>query len=92
MPKASIERHFLLENLIIKARSRGAYLPYNANTPYLNTIPVDRQPHYPGDREIERRISSIIRWNALAMVVRANKHSSELRRPYRELPVRRDPL
>ena len=70
--------HFLLENLITKARLRGSYLPYNANTPYLNTIPVDRQPHYPGDREIERRISSIIRWNALAMVVRANKHSSEL--------------
>ena len=70
--------HFLLENLITKARLRGAFLPYNANTPYLNTIPADRQPHYPGDREIERRISSIIRWNALAMVLRANKESSEL--------------
>ncbi len=70
--------HFLLENLITRARSRGAWLPYNANTPYLNTIPVDRQPHYPGDREIERRISSIIRWNALAIVLRANKESSEL--------------
>jgi pyruvate dehydrogenase E1 component len=70
--------HFLLERLITTARMRGSYLPYNANTPYLNTIPVERQPHYPGDREIERRISSIIRWNALAMVVRANQHSSEL--------------
>ena len=70
--------HFLLEQLITTARLRGTYLPYNANTPYLNTIPADRQPHYPGDREIERRISSIIRWNALAMVVRANQHSSEL--------------
>ncbi|MGD0075571.1 MAG: pyruvate dehydrogenase (acetyl-transferring), homodimeric type [Candidatus Binataceae bacterium] len=70
--------HFILENLIGKARERGAFLPYNANTPYVNTIPVDRQPHYPGDREIERRISSIVRWNALAMVVRANKESSEL--------------
>src|SRR6202158_2475420 len=70
--------HFLLEQLITTARMRGSYLPYNANTPYLNTIPADRQPHYPGDREIERRISSIIRWNALAMVVRANQHSSEL--------------
>jgi pyruvate dehydrogenase E1 component len=69
--------HFLLEQLITTARLRGTYLPYNANTPYLNTIPADRQPHYPGDREIERRISSIIRWNALAMVVRANQHSSE---------------
>jgi pyruvate dehydrogenase E1 component len=70
--------HFLLEQLITTARLRGTYLPYNANTPYLNTIPADRQPHYPGDREIERRISSIIRWNALAMVVRANQPSSEL--------------
>ena len=70
--------HYLLENLIGKARERGAFLPYNANTPYVNTIPVERQPSYPGDREIERRISSIIRWNALAIVVRANKETSEL--------------
>ena len=70
--------HFLLENLIYKARERGAFLPYNANTPYVNTIPVDQQPRYPGDREIERRISSIVRWNAVAMVVRANKETSEL--------------
>jgi len=70
--------HFLLKNLIDKAREKGAYLPYNANTPYVNTIPTDRQPRYPGDREIERRISSIVRWNAVAMVVRANKESSEL--------------
>ena len=70
--------HYLLENLISKARDRGAFLPYNANTPYVNTIPVERQPRYPGDREIERRISSIIRWNALAIVVRANKETSEL--------------
>ena len=70
--------HFLLQNLITTARSRGAFLPYNANTPYLNTIPVERQPPYPGDREIERRINAIIRWNAVAMVVRANKESSEL--------------
>src|ERR1035437_6130007 len=70
--------HFLLKNLIDKAREKGAYLPYNANTPYVNTIPTDRQPRYPGDREIERRISSIVRCNAVAMVVRANKESSEL--------------
>ncbi|HEY2525045.1 MAG TPA: pyruvate dehydrogenase (acetyl-transferring), homodimeric type, partial [Candidatus Binataceae bacterium] len=70
--------HYLLEQLITAARLRGTYLPYNANTPYLNTIPPERQPHYPGDREIERRISSTIRWNALAMVVRANKEGSEL--------------
>ena len=70
--------HYLLENLINKARGRGAFLPYNANTPYVNTIPADRQPRYPGDREIERRISSIIRWNAVVMVLRANKETSEL--------------
>ena len=46
-----------------------------ATTPYVNTIPVDQQPDYPGDREIERRIKSIIRWNAMAMVVRANQQS-----------------
>ena len=78
MPKASTALIFCSNTCITTARLRGTYLPYNANTPYLNTIPADRQPHYPGDREIERRISSIIRWNALAMVVRANKHSSEL--------------
>src|ERR1035437_2989055 len=59
--------HLLLKNLIDKAREKGAYLPYNANTPYVNTIPTHRQPRYPGDREIERRISSVVRWNAVAM-------------------------
>ena len=51
-------------------------LRLHATTPYINTIPVELQPEYPGDREIERRIKSIIRWNAMAMVVRANKLSS----------------
>ncbi|MGH7933337.1 MAG: pyruvate dehydrogenase (acetyl-transferring), homodimeric type [Candidatus Binataceae bacterium] len=70
--------HFLLENLITKARSRGAFLPYNANTPYLNTIPVELEPRSPGNREIERRIRSIIRWNAAAIILRANAETSEL--------------
>ncbi len=70
--------HFLLENLITKARSKGAFLPYNANTPYLNTIPVELEPRSPGNREIERRIRSIIRWNAVAIILRANATSSEL--------------
>ena len=48
-------------------------LPFAANTPYVNTIPAELQPAYPGDRELERRIKSIIRWNAMAMVVRANR-------------------
>jgi pyruvate dehydrogenase E1 component len=56
-----------------KAYLEGVKVPFTANTPYINTIPVDKQPRYPGNREIERRIKSVIRWNAMAMVVRANK-------------------
>ena len=70
--------HFLLENLIVKARESGAFLPYNANTPYVNTIPVEQEQRSTGNREIERRIRSIIRWNAVAIILRANKKSSEL--------------
>ncbi|HVA76541.1 MAG TPA: pyruvate dehydrogenase (acetyl-transferring), homodimeric type [Candidatus Binataceae bacterium] len=70
--------HFLLENLITKARAKGAFLPYNANTPYVNTIPVELEPRSPGNREIERRIRSIIRWNAVAIILRANAVTSEL--------------
>ena len=70
--------HYLLEKLIGGARRRGAPVPYSATTPYLNTIPVEKQPHHPGDRTIEHRLRSIIRWNAMAIVLRANKHSSEL--------------
>jgi len=74
-----VERaHFLLEKLIDKARRSGAWLPYSANTAYLNTIPLHQQPRYPGDRAIERRVRSFIRWNAMAMVVQANRISSEL--------------
>jgi pyruvate dehydrogenase E1 component len=69
--------HFLLEQMIDHARRSGAYLPYSPNTAYLNTIPVGLQPAYPGDRAIERRIEAYIRWNAVAMVVRANRKSSE---------------
>ena len=70
--------HFLLDKLIGGARRRGAPVPYSATTPYLNTIPVEKQAHHPGDRAIEHRIRSIIRWNAMAIVLRANKASSEL--------------
>ena len=52
---------------------RGVTMPFTANTPYINTIPVEQQPRFPGNIEIERRIKSIIRWNAMAMVVRANR-------------------
>src|SRR4051812_6113237 len=70
--------HFLLHELMHEARRKGAPVPYSANTPYLNTIPPDRQAPHPGDRSIEHKIRSYIRWNALAIVLRANKESSEL--------------
>ena len=53
--------------------AKGVALPFTATTPYINTIPPDKQPRYPGNRELERRIKSIIRWNAMAMVTRANR-------------------
>ena len=70
--------HFLLERLIDKARRSGAYLPYSANTAYLNTIPLTKQDPFPGDRSMERRIRSFVRWNAMAMVVQANRKATEL--------------
>ena len=63
----------LLDRLRARAHAEGIALPFTANTPYLNTIPVEKQPMFPGDQEIERRIKSLVRWNALAMVVRANR-------------------
>ncbi|CAK0771334.1 pyruvate dehydrogenase E1 component [Gammaproteobacteria bacterium] len=70
--------HYLLERLIDKARRSGAYLPYSANTAYLNTIPPSREPRRPGDHALERRIRSLIRWNAMALVVQANRDVAEL--------------
>lgn len=67
---------FLLAQLSEAAHRGGVELPFTANTPYINSIPVSKQPIYPGNREIERRIKSIIRWNAMAMVVRANREHS----------------
>jgi pyruvate dehydrogenase E1 component len=66
---------FLLTQLKNTANRQGVAIPFTANTPYINTIPADQQPPFPGSREIERRIKSLVRWNAMAMVVRANKHS-----------------
>ena len=65
--------HVFLNQLIEKLRQAGISVPLTVSTPYLNTIPVDQQPDYPGDRELERRIKSLIRWNAMAMVVNANR-------------------
>ena len=63
----------LLQQLQIRAHKAGVHIPFSANTPYINTIPREQQPPFPGNREIERRIKSLIRWNAMAMVVNANK-------------------
>ncbi|MBA4742705.1 MAG: pyruvate dehydrogenase (acetyl-transferring), homodimeric type [Azoarcus sp.] len=68
--------HFLIEHLIDTAQQHGADMPYSANTQYINTIPVDLQPPYPGDADMELKIHAYIRWNAMAMVVRANKHTN----------------
>lgn len=66
---------FILTALRDWAHTRGVAVPFNANTPYVNTIPAARQPAYPGDRAIERRLKSYMRWNAMALVVRANRRS-----------------
>jgi len=68
----------LLEAVLERARAAGAPLEIGLSTPYVNTIPPDREPPLPGDPAIERRLRSIIRWNAIALVLRANKESSEL--------------
>src|SRR5262249_17034035 len=69
--------HFLLEKLLDFPRRSGPYLPFKPNTAYLNTISPGQEKEYPGDRTIERRIEAYIRWNAMAMVVQANRQSSE---------------
>ena len=69
--------HFLLDKAVATARAKGANLPFGATTAYVNTIPVDQQAPFPGDVELEWRIRTINRWNAMATVVRRNKVSSE---------------
>jgi len=66
---------FLIKKLVEEGFAGGVELPFIASTPYVNTIPVSEQPPYPGDRKLERRIKSLIRWNAMAMVVQANRKS-----------------
>ena len=70
--------HYIINKMVDHARRSGSYLPSAYNTAYLNTIPAGMQPNYPGDRSIEKRIEAFIRWNAMAMVVQANKESSEI--------------
>ena len=70
--------HFLLEQLIDKARRSGTYLPFSANTAYLNSIPLKCEKRSPGDADLEWRLRSLVRWNAMVMVVRANLHNPGL--------------
>ena len=70
--------NYLLDRLVNEARRSGAYIPYNANTAYLNTIPPEREERSPGNHELEHKIRSLVRWNAMATVIRANKDASGL--------------
>ena len=65
--------HALLEDLITRARGKGAFIPFSPNTPYVNTIPTALEAQSPGDHAVEWRIRSLTRWNATAMVVNANR-------------------
>ena len=76
--RESAQVPILLERLVSRLRESGVPIPTTVSTPYLNTIPPDREPPYPGNREIERRIKSYTRWNAMAMVVAANRLHSGL--------------
>src|ERR1043166_571905 len=69
---------FLIESLTDAARRNGVSAPFALNTPYVNTIPVEREERAEWDRDIEHRIRSVIPWNAVAIILRANKESSEL--------------
>ncbi|MBN9116744.1 MAG: pyruvate dehydrogenase (acetyl-transferring), homodimeric type, partial [Pandoraea sp.] len=68
--------HYLLEKLIEFARINGEHHPFSANTPYINTIPLDQQARIPGDQDVEHKIRSYTRWNAIAMVLRAGKDTN----------------
>ena len=69
---------FLLQQLLTYAQQQGNSVASSSTTPYVNTIPVDQEAQLPGDKELERRITSIMRWNALAMVLNAGKYAPEL--------------
>ena len=71
----SEQASLLLEALSNRLRASGINIPLSVSTPYINTIAADQEPLYPGNREIERRIKSYVRWNAMAMVVKANRAS-----------------
>ena len=81
--------HFLLERLIDYTRRSGAYLPFKPNTAYVNSIAAGREPEYPGNRALERRIEAYIRWNALAMVLAANRRPPNTADTWPATPPRR---
>ena len=74
--KGAERTHFIIEKLIDFSRRSGVKIPFSPYTEYLNTISVNNQKSYPGNRSIERRIKSLVRWNAMAMVVRANRNNN----------------
>jgi pyruvate dehydrogenase E1 component len=76
MHEGTERAHYLLERLVEKARRSGAYLPYSATTAYINTIPPGKEERSPGNYELEHRIRSYVRWNSMAMVLRANKNTN----------------
>uniref|UniRef100_C5CZC8 Pyruvate dehydrogenase E1 component n=1 Tax=Variovorax paradoxus (strain S110) TaxID=543728 RepID=C5CZC8_VARPS len=76
--RGSERANFLLNRLVDEGRRDGVYVPRSLNTAYRNTIPPEKEEKSPGNREIEHRLRSIIRWNAMAIILRANKDSSEL--------------
>ena len=75
--------HFLLERMVDNTRRSGGYLPFDPTTEYVNTIAPGHEAKMSGDAAMEWRIRTLIRWNAMAMVVRANRKPGELGRPYR---------
>jgi pyruvate dehydrogenase E1 component len=70
--------HYLMERLVDLARRRGAHIPFSSNTAYVNTIPQSQEAHCPGNLELEERLRSFMRWNAMAMVVKANRADGDL--------------
>jgi pyruvate dehydrogenase E1 component len=70
--------HYLMERLVDLARRRGAHIPFSSNTAYVNTIPTHLEEHCPGNLEYEERLRSWMRWNAMAMVVKANRADGDL--------------
>ena len=74
--EGSERAHFLIEQLVAVTRHSGFDIPFSANTAYVNTIPVAQQAQFPGDATVEQRIRSYVRWNAMMMVLRANKHTN----------------